>query len=328
MRLLGEGNGPRCPRPSMAISAIEKQLRRLHASALDANTRAAYRTGARDYIRFCRDHGLSMAPTPSTLCRYLAHSSIFISSGPAYLRGASYILRPIYPNFDEVRAHPHVVAAIAGLRKTVSQPVKRAPPLKIAHLRAFEMMANGTREYDDHLFATIMSVMFYACHRSGELIIRTLNPRKIIRRASFRMDDQYAYYNLPFHKGDLLYRGTDIVIAPQQAANPITLLRRYIRVRDASHPSSPWLFVCADGSHPTRSWFNKRYYSFLGKEFGGHSARCGGATFYASIGTPPHIIQGLGRWSTDTWRIYIRNNPTVLQQLHLAKQEARRPGHS
>jgi hypothetical protein len=56
----------------------------------------------------------------------------------------------------------------------------------------------------------------------------------------------------------------------------------------------------------------------LGKEFGLHSPRAGGATFFASFGISEMILQALGRWSSEAWRIYIRDNPTIRVEQQLA----------
>ncbi|KAF9004499.1 hypothetical protein BDZ89DRAFT_1237589 [Hymenopellis radicata] len=43
--------------------------------------------------------------------------------------------------------------------------------------------------------------------------------------------------------------------------------------------------------------------------------KAGGATAMAEDGSPPHLIQAAGRWASDTFQIYIRKNPVVLQAL-------------
>jgi hypothetical protein len=53
--------------------------------------------------------------------------------------------------------------------------------------------------------------------------------------------------------------------------------------------------------------------NFLPRNFGGQSLRAGGATRLPSLGTDPAIIQATGRWSSDTWKIYIRQHPLLLR---------------
>ncbi|EIN03871.1 hypothetical protein PUNSTDRAFT_77502 [Punctularia strigosozonata HHB-11173 SS5] len=43
------------------------------------------------------------------------------------------------------------------------------------------------------------------------------------------------------------------------------------------------------------------------------------ATALAAEGVPPDLIQAAGRWSSDTFRIYIRKNPTLLASLILGR---------
>jgi hypothetical protein len=47
----------------------------------------------------------------------------------------------------------------------------------------------------------------------------------------------------------------------------------------------------------------------------GQSMRAGGATALAEDGAPPHIIQASGRWASDTFQIYIRKHPALLQAM-------------
>jgi hypothetical protein len=43
--------------------------------------------------------------------------------------------------------------------------------------------------------------------------------------------------------------------------------------------------------------------------------RAGGATSLAENGVAPHIIQGIGRWASPAWQIYIRKHPVLLQAM-------------
>ena len=142
--------------------------------------------------------------------------------------------------------------------------------------------------------------------------------RKIIKRASLQFSFGRAGYHLPYHKGDRFYRGTDILFTSQEVANPVSLLQDYVKHRDAVHGGRAALFICENGSHPTRSWFEKKFFAVLDRSFGGHSPRAGGATFYASLGLSEDIIQALGRWSSEAWKIYIRDNATIRAELQLA----------
>ena len=320
LNTLGE-LAPRSARPPLELKDLDARVSHLQAHALEKSTIGGYSTGARDYTRFCQLHHLPLDPTPQTLSRYVAFTSASIASGPKYLTGARHFLHDLYPSFDDNRASPLVQATIRGSKKVRADPVHRKQPIRIYHLLAFVDAMHRSHLYDDLLFATIMSCCFYGCHRSGELILKgkkSVDWRKIIKHSSLHFSPGYAGYRLPYHKTDPFYRGTDILFSSQHSADPVHLLHFYVTERDKLHGARSALFLRKDGSHPTRAWFDAKLFSFVDRSFGGHSARAGGATFYASLGLSESVIMALGRWSSEAWKIYIRDNPGVRAALQLA----------
>ncbi|KAI0683729.1 hypothetical protein BC835DRAFT_1205868, partial [Cytidiella melzeri] len=242
-------------------------------------------------------HHLPLDPTPQTLARYIAYTSRFIQSGPKYLTGARHFLGDIYPDFDKNRHSAYVQTAIRGTKKLRADPIKRKQPLRPHHLETFLQRALTSQSYDDLLFTTILSCALYACHRIGELVIANdkslFDWRKIIKRASLRFDDssRRVQYMLPYHKADPFYRGTLIVHLDHATASPVSLLQQYLKKRDIIHGARPALFIKEDGSCPTRAWFERLFFRVLDRgTFGAHSARTGGATYYASIGLSENVI--------------------------------------
>jgi hypothetical protein len=303
---LGGTRGQNSSRPAVPLSDLDARALTLQINAIEKSTAKNYATGARDYISFCMRHNIPLEPTPTTLSRYIAYTSQFISSAPKYLSGARHFLCDIYP---QNRAHPLVQATIAVARKMHADPIRQKLPLRVAHLLAFLEFAQMSGTYDNLLFATLISCAFYACHRIGELVWKNDKSlrdwRKVIKRASLFFEDSRARYHLPYHKSDRFYTGTDILLAPQSIANPVELLRKFVARRDSLHGARSALFLTEDGSVPSRAWFDSKFFRLLDKSFGGHSTRAGGATFYASLGLSKDVIQALGRWSSQAWKIYI-----------------------
>ena len=312
-------------RPRVSLSALDEHIAFLHAHAIKLSTRRNYSTRARDYILFCSIHGLPLDPTPLTIARYIAYTSLHIASAPKYLSGARHFLRDIYPDFDAARKHALVQSTIRGSRKARADPVHRKAPLRLSHLSTFQALALRTGHYDDVLFFTILTTAFFACHRIGELIApddRSLwDWRKLIRRQSFNADHDHATYHLPYHKSDPFYHGTDIRFLRATAADgidPVATLHEYISRHDSRHGARTPLFLRADGSRPTRSWFERRLFLVLPRsDYGGHSARAGGATHFASLGLSEDILRALGCWSSTSWSIYICDHPTIRAELQL-----------
>ncbi|KAF5381547.1 hypothetical protein D9615_005612 [Tricholomella constricta] len=326
---LGGSGVKRSVRPPVDLDDLDRYALHLQVNAIEKSTALGYATGARDYINFCLNAKLPLDPTPLTLSCYIAFTSRHIASGPKYLSGVRHYLRDVFPDFDANRSHPLVQATIRGSKKIRADPVRRKLPLRVVHLVSFLQTARVSGSYDDFLFAVILSCCFYGCHRSGELIQRNgkalFDWRKVIRRSSLTFAGGRAQYHLPYHKSDPFYRGTDILFTAQESADPVSLLREYAVRRDQVHGSRPALFLCEDGWHPTRSWFDQRFFALLGRDFGGHSPRAGGATFYAGLGLSEDVIQALGRWSSAAWKIYIRDNPTVRAEQQLASLRCRPP---
>lgn len=188
----------RTARPPMDLALLDEHVIHLQANAIEVGTSKGYQTGARDYINFCINHSLPLTPTPETLARYIAYTSKFIASGPKYLTGARHFLIDLYPDFDNSRSHPLVQSTIRGAKKVRADPVRRKLPLRPSHLQAFCQLASTTRAYDDFLFVTILSCCFYACHRSGELVVKNnksqFDWRKIIKRSSLIFTPDHVQY--------------------------------------------------------------------------------------------------------------------------------------
>lgn len=323
LNLFGRNDGSvvRHSRPRARLSELDDRLAILQANALDKSTVRGYAIGARDYLRFCLVHDLPLDPTPLTLARYIAYTSQFIASGPHYLTGVRHYLQDFFPDFESNRSHSLVKSAIRGSRKIRADPVRRKLPLRTSHLQAFLQVALNSQSYDDLLFVTILSCAFYACHRIGELVPASpplFNWRKIIKRDTVFFLGNRVQYRLPYHKGDPFFRGCDILLTPQNIVDPVQALRLYTQIRDLKHGAHSALFLRENGRHPSRAWFDKKFFALVDRSFGGQSARAGGATFYANLGISEDVLQAIGRWSSSAWKIYIRDHPAIRIELQLA----------
>jgi hypothetical protein len=153
--------------------------------------------------------------------------------------------------------------------------------------------------------------------RLGELVFpndHSLDsPRKQSRRDTLEMKSNSVSFQLPYHKADCFYEGSKIIVLSNPTpTNPVILMQRYISSRDSRFPKNPALWLRENGQPPRRNWFLEKLRQHCGPEVGGHSIRAGGATFLAQNGFSLEIIQGLGRWTSETFRIYIRQHPILL----------------
>ena len=118
-------------------------------------------------------------------------------------------------------------------------------------------------------------------------------------------------------KTDQLHRGCTVLLGPSgQDICPVAALSRYLALRGSTHGP---LFICANGSPLSPSLINDWLRSILATagvpgNYSSHGFRIGAATSAAVAGVPDHVIQALGRWSSDCYRRYIRLPPHVILQ--------------
>ena len=142
------------------------------------------------------------------------------------------------------------------------------------------------------------------------------NYRKVILQHTVNITPKSYSFLLPGHKADRTYEG-NLVIIEQTAlpTSPHTFFKSHLTSRDHFHLLKPELWLHESGIVPTRSWFIKWLCWFFPSDIAGQSMRAGGATSLAEAGVHPNIIQAIGRWALDTFQIYIRKNPVLLQAM-------------
>ena len=94
--------------------------------------------------------------------QYIAYTSRSIASGPKYLTGARHFLRDIYPDFDKNRASAFVQTTIRASVKLRADLVRRKNPLRIHPLILFHNLASESKSYDDMIYATTVSYLWYS----------------------------------------------------------------------------------------------------------------------------------------------------------------------
>lgn len=238
----------------------------------------------------------------------------------SYLSGIQAELEPFFPNVRTLCKSNIVARTLRGCKRIRRVEIKRREPILAADLIRVVQSLRDSAQHDDHLFVAQLVIGFCALHRLGELVwaddtrlqsFSTLPPRHKVIWST----DNFSYF-LPGHKGDRSFEGNRIVVQKMSGPiDPTAIFRIYLNSRDKMFPGHPFLWVRGDGSIPTRSWFLQRLNSFFPSSIGGHSIRAGGAVALALAGIPPDRIQDVGRWTTETFKIYIRKNPALLHAL-------------
>ena len=297
--------------------------------SLDTSSFGAYTSALNSYLTFCNLHNLPVEPTQDTLSFYIVFLSTYIKpeSVNSYLSGVCRQLESFFPDVRKNRKSLLVSRTMTGCMRRFGSPINRKTPLSHANLLFVLDSMISHPSYDDLLFAAIILTGFYALMRLGELVFSdkkaNRNYRKIALRHSVSiLPDRYSFF-LPSHKGDPFFEGNTIVV--QKTTNPTDPYNpflRYLSARDKKFPLHPELWLTSRGCVPTRHWFISRLRRFFPRNIAGQSLRSGGATSLAEAGADLATIQAIGRWSSDTFRIYIRKNPVVIHAILLG-----RPAH-
>jgi hypothetical protein len=192
----------------------------------------------------------------------------------------------------------------------------RAPTLTVdLIISCLESFPHPT--HDESLFLTLLCVGFHALLRLGELVWPDNDDHRDYRKVSLRHTVEFLpsaiAFTLPYRKADHSFEGSRILVQQlHPELDPLPLLRDYLQSRDRLFPLRLELWLTEAGSIPTRSWFLDRFHEHFADLPSGRSLREGGATMLASLGVPLHVIQAMGRWSSNTWQIYIQEHPAIL----------------
>jgi len=296
-------------------------------SVLEPSSLSSYTSAVQSYISFCRSHDFPIDPTTDTLSFYIVYICHFIKpkSVSSYLSGICNQLEVFYPDIRRNCAHPIVKRTLKGCKKIHNSVASRKRPLQRAELTEVFDKLHSSASFDDQLFLVLLYVGFFALMRLGELVfpdkLELQDFRKVIMRSSFIADDDHVEFNLPTHKADRTFEGNRILVkSTGDRDDPVKIVQDYVRERDHRFPGLPHLWVRSDGSVPTRSWFIRRLRAFFSDNVAGHSLRSGGATWLASLGIPVELIQAIGRWASESFKIYIRTHPVLLTALLFSQQ--------
>jgi hypothetical protein len=182
--------------------------------------------------------------------------------------------------------------------------------LSIEDLNKVTNFYNNTSSHNDKLFVAMLLTGFFGLLRLSELCFpddsSLHNWKKVIRHKTVHISTFQYEFLLPGHKADQFFEGNHIIISAERyQQHPLHHFHLYLESRNHLHPVASALWLTEDGLLPTRSFFIKHLRLFFDSSIAGQSIRAGGATALAEHGVPPHIIQACGRWSSDTFLIYI-----------------------
>lgn len=317
---------PLARQPTREVWPLERLILERSISlglALHPNTSRAYSSHLNSYLTFCHLHNFPIKPTADTLSFFVVFMSHHIAprSVANYLSGIVSQLEPHFPAVRSARDSELVCRTLRGSLRRFSRPVQQRQPLSRADLTLAVSMFPRPFAYDDICWLAMLLCAFFGLLRLGELVWPDSpdlqDHSHLSSRSSVAHDASSFAFDVPRCKADEYFEGTRVCItASHLCPDPYALFIQYLGFRDASFPLHPFLWVRADGSVPTRSWFLWRFrLVFPSSAVSAHSLRAGGATSLAAAGVPPAQIQAIGHWSSSAWQRYVRKHPVLLQTL-------------
>ena len=313
------------------VSTLEKQCFSFLSQGLAPSTRRSYASAQSKFIAFCCQLGKlhpSGSPCPAdewTLClfvtflaRTIRHSSIKV-----YLSGVRALhIEQGFP--DPLINCLRLQQVVRGIKRCQGSPSSSRLPitddLMLVIWRSLDL-----RLPDHCMFWAACSLGYFGFLRASEFTFPNLSSFS----SSLHLGVQDIVVDSPVapscmrikikgSKTDPFWKGCFIHIGvgrPPLCA--IHSLMTFLTLRgDAPSP----LFLFQSGQPLSRSVLTDWLWQIMASaripgNFSSHSFRIGAATVAARNGVPDHLIQSMGRWSSNAYQLYIRTPSDALAAL-------------
>lgn len=300
-----------------------RDTRRTQKMAAAEGTRSNLRTQWRTYLLFCEYFDIQALPASSeTMCYYvefLKRSFTAIASIKNYLSGVRQ-LHALHDLPCSSDGQLLLKMTLRGAAKALFREPKRAPPMTVPAMLALWRITN----FSDHLDCTMFCIFvfaFFCFARKSSLF----PPRRDAFSAELyptRADVEKTSFGLLLHLkfGKSNQFGNKNRRIPLHAcpSSPLCPVRAFslLSLACAAPPSAPLFSL--PSSRTLVSMDNgvfesnfRRMLAAAGLQDAGftpHSFRRGGATAAFQAGLPSEVIQSIGGWSSDCYRIYLEHD--------------------
>ena len=286
----------------------------LHAS-IAASTRRNYMSALRSYSHFCRYHSIPCFPTSeNTLILYATHVASYSSHANVKLHMAAIkhfsIIRGFSTPFGSFNRLYLLTKGIRRKQGSSHAVPKRLPITPtLLHTIAHNLF-NSTRLYEDKtmLWAAIL-LAFFGFLRVSEYTSShktQFDPDTTLLFRDIDIRSDHARICIKASKTDPFREGVCVRVAANNTRLcPIRALHKFLSLHPSGHGP---LFAFHNGRYLTRKDINDTLNSTTNglANISTHSLRIGAASTAAAMGCPKWLIQGMGRWTSDCFRRYIR----------------------
>ncbi len=310
-------------------AALQADVEELWDRAVSEPTRRVYNSGFRIFTRFMAMKDSRWEPqqlqaiTEDCLLQFAAHChyklQICHSTIKSYMCGIRFhCFKRGYSTLWAATGLVRLEAILRAIKRSqVPVPVKRQPITAEVLGRICAVLDKGVLcAYSNMLMKAVCTMAFFAFLRCGEFTCDKFDPNVNLTRGSVSFINKGNSYllTLKASKTDPFRKGVTLSVSRvNKAFCPVKALDRYLGAsrKWGSQEKQP-LFITVEGLPLSRSYFLRHLRIVLGaagldkEQFSGHSFRIGAATSASRAGIPDHLIQTLGRWSSDCYVRYIR----------------------
>ena len=312
-------------------------------NSVSKSTRAAYNTGYKTFIQFLLLQGLifdcSILPqtTENNLVDFVAYCfqklKLKYSTIKLYLCGIrhAYMVQGVtspFVNMNVQRLH----AALTGIKRI--QGLNRNPKMPITGNILFQLCQSIEKGFFDMYTNALMTAMillaYFGFLRCGEFTVHNkfAHDENLTLNDIVINDDHLSVF-LKQSKTDPFRKGVSLLVFKTNSSLcAYESIVKYKQIRGSHFPNSMDMnepfFVTNFGKPVTRKFFIEKLKLLVGSigldssKFSGHSLRRGAATHCALHRIEDHLIQKLGRWSSNCYQSYIDTPKSVIKDTQTA----------
>ena len=291
------------------------------SKSLADSTQRTYCSAQKCFVEFCIQFSLfnrngSVLPASElTILRFIGVLSE--RRQPSTIRtylSAVRSLHIIHGFSDPLIGSCRIPMALKGAKRVNAKPGANKLPITPLILAAIKSCLDLSL-FDDKTFWAACCTAFFGFLRGAEFTASKddLLSGRFLALSDLSVDrtpvPEFVFVRLRFSKTDQFGKGCTIVLARANSAIcPVSAITSYLWSRgDKEGP----LFVDGEFSPLSKSKLTSKLKSSLMKcGIGGnytlHSFRVGAASTAAALGFPEYLLNALGRWSNDAYKVYIK----------------------
>ena len=314
------------------LASLEAEAHSLVLNGIAPSTSRVYSSARNAFLHFCSRLNLNPLPASEhTLILFVAelHQSKATSTIHTYMAGVRHF-HIISGYSNPLENKPKLQLALKGCKRR--KPPRACTRLPITPYILREIKSTLSKNFDDTMIWAAMCTGFFGFLRAGEFTVDgVFDPSAHLSLQDFSVDSHtdpsVIRVTIKKSKTDQFGTGAYIFLARTNSdLCPVTALLNYLAARP---PTDGPMFVFEDGSYLSRNKLVQSLNRSLiaagidPQYYKGHSFRIGAATTAATMGVQDSLIQKLGRWTSDAFRLYVRTPPEELSQVcHILAQSS------